>query len=42
MLTSTNQSNQALISLLTKLHWCQSGHREELDEGDPELFCFTN
>lgn len=40
--TSTNQSNRAMISLLTKLHWYKSDHSEELDEGDPELFFFIN
>lgn len=38
--TSSNQSNQPMISLLTKLHWCQSDHSEELDQGDPEWFFF--
>lgn len=38
--TSTNQSNQAMLSLLRKLGWHESDHVEELDLGDPELFFF--
>jgi len=38
--TSTNESNRPMISLLRKLHWCESDHVEELDPGDPELFFY--
>lgn len=40
--TSTNQSNQAMISLLRKLNWHESDHIEELDLGDPEMFFYIN
>jgi N-acetylglutamate synthase-like GNAT family acetyltransferase len=40
--TSTNQSNQAMITLLRKLGWYESDHVEELDLGDPELFFYIN
>jgi ribosomal protein S18 acetylase RimI-like enzyme len=35
--TSTNQSNLAMQSLLTRLGFTRSGIVEGLDEGDPEL-----
>jgi GNAT superfamily N-acetyltransferase len=40
--TSTNESNQIMISLLRKLGWHESDHIEQLDLGDPELFFHTN
>lgn len=40
--TSTNQSNLPMIALLRKLQWRESGHIEQLDLGDPELFFFIN
>lgn len=40
--TSTNQSNQAMLTLLRKLGWEVSDHFEDLDPGDPELFFFIN
>ena len=40
--TSTNESNQRMISLLRKLGWHESDHIEQLDLGDPELFFHTN
>ncbi len=36
--TSTNQSNSAMRSLLTKAGWEYCGELCGLDEGDPELF----
>lgn len=36
--TSTNESNVGMISLLKKLGWTESGHKEDLDPGDPDLF----
>jgi GNAT superfamily N-acetyltransferase len=36
--TSTNQSNQFMQCLLTKLGYTRSGFLEGLDENDPEVF----
>ena len=40
LFTSTNQSNAAMQSLLTKLDYVPSGVIHNLDEGDPELVYF--
>lgn len=39
--TSTNVSNQNMLSLLRKLEWIESDHIEELDPGDPDIFFFS-
>lgn len=38
LFTSTNQSNQAMQSLLERRAWEQCGTIDGLDEGDPEVF----
>lgn len=38
LFTSTNQSNEPMIKLLSKAGFVFCGQIEELDEGDPELF----
>jgi len=40
LFTSTNRSNQAMQSLLKRAGFRESGHIDNLDEGDPELVFF--
>lgn len=40
--TSTNRSNAAMIGLLAKDGWQNSGQLEGIDEGDPEVVYFRD
>lgn len=39
--TSTNASNAPMVSLLKRSAWIESGYREDLDPGDPDIFFYT-
>ncbi len=39
--TSTNASNDPMISLLKRSGWIESGHMEDSDPGDPDIFFYT-
>lgn len=42
LFTSTNESNQPMHALLTRLGWRRAGSVDGLDDGDPEVFYYVD